>query len=362
MSTRKLLKKPKPKQRTDDETKRLVNEKYIGKVPPPITDRARFLTWCTYMVDLSTARKWLEEFWPGALRGVPDKWINASVCYRARLKTLGAPFTDSQDWLLESGIEAMQAHVQETEDTDQAPRPTIADHVREKFSEVMGELEGMFDDGFPKDFDITTWYVQNNVSPTIAAKILAKLEPRLDEMLAVAGDEDPQLVEAYERVSMDDFDNQLDWLRGVYNDTSLFVSNSKKARVARKPKPVSVEKKLKHMADAYQKHSKDFNITSIDPAKIIGAKELWTLNTKYKLLTVYRAESHGGQLDVSRCKVTGFNRNDSHTYRLGRGKSALTLLDNVIKSSKSALKRLTSDLKEAPLAERINENTVLLRV
>lgn len=348
--------------RVDAQTKKLFDEKFHGKDAPAITDRAKFLSWCAAMIDLPEAKEWLEDYLKTtgrSLKGVPDKWLNPSVCHRARLKTLGAPFTEYQDQFLEEGILSILKHA-ESEVSDKPGRPTIADNVRERASEVIGELEGLLDDGFPEEFNVAKWYRENEVSPTIAARVVKKFEPRLEELALAVEGSDEQVNESYSRVEPETIFWHQEWIGTLVNDTNAFVQNSKKARVARKPKPVSVAKKLRHIAEVYLKHSKEFNVTSIDPAKILGAKELWALNVKYRLLTVYRAESLGGELDVARCKVAGFNRNDSHTYRLGRKSEAL--VNEALKSSKAALKKLISNLKEAPVQERVGENTVLLRV
>ncbi len=347
-------------------TNQLVNEKYLGTSPPPISDRGRFLTWCAYMVDLKDARVWgnayLKEHDGRSLKGVPDKWMNPSACYRARLFMLGAPFTDAQKKLMDQSFLDMIAHAEEEDEgAPQSLVPTIADRVREKFSDVMGELEGMLDDGLPVDFSVAAWFQEKSISPTIASKIANKLRPRMAELFDLTEEDcDPQLTEGYRNWTDDEIIIGLEIYTKLNDDIERYMSNTKKAKAPRKAKPVSVEKKLKFLVEVYQKFSRDFNVNSIDPGKILGAKELWTLNSKYKLLTVYRCDSMGGVLDVARCKVTGFNRNDSFTYRLGR--KSQPIVDEVLKGSKTALKKLVSDLKLAPLQERINENTVLLRV
>lgn len=353
--------------RVSEIEKQKIVSTFYGEKPPPISDRARFLNWCNFTVDTATSRQWLEEYLSPSGRSasaVPNEWINTSVCHRARLKTLGAPFTETQDQLLEEGIRDILAHARVVEEDDGNDKPTIQDRVREKASNLIAELEGMIDDGLTREtFDLTAWYHQNNVSPMIASRILAKYVPKKEEIDLVLTEEDEQVNEAYSGVDEEEIFRLRELYYLIVDETDAFIKNQKRAKVARKPKPVSLEKKLKHVNDIYLKHSKEWNITSIDPSKIVGAKELWTLNVRYKLLTVFRADNMGGQLDVSRCKVTGFNPNDSQTYRLGRGKKQFTVVDQVMKSTRSNLKKVVSELNTSDyLLERINENTVLLRV
>jgi hypothetical protein len=76
---------------------------------------------------------------------------------------------------------------------------------------------------------------------------------------------------------------------------------------------------------------------------------------------VFRAESHGGALDVARCKITGFDKNISISKRTGR--KTAEVVDKLMKATKSQLRKFMDDLKGdgLKLPERINENTVLLR-
>jgi len=182
----------------------------------------------------------------------------------------------------------------------------------------------------------------------------------MTELLAET-DTTSQLYEGYERVPEDELEVYVTALNLLITDTDSFVRNEKRARAPRAPKPASLEKKLKHINESYLRYSREWNITSLEPAKIVGASEFWTLNVKYKLLTVFRADKMGGNLDVVRCKVTGYNQNDSYTYRLGRGRGGDSIIEAVMKSSPSMIKDLVKNLKLSVLQERIGEHTILLR-
>lgn len=349
-------------------TTALINAKYWGEKPPPISKgmgqmaRARFYAWCNYMVPIQDAREWLEAYLKPlgkTAKRVPDKWMNPTVCYRAKLKLEGIDFSEYQDKIFEEHLAQVMKHESEEEE-EGVEKPSVRDRAREKYSEIMGELEGMIDDGLDASFDIVQWYREKELSPTGCRYVLNKLRPYLAQLDEALEGNDPQLAEAYRFMTKKGLQVHRDFYHQLIEKTQRLIDNEKKARAPRKPKPISVEKKLKFLNESYLKFSKDFNVNSIDPAKIIGAQELWTLNVKYKILTVFRAQSHGGQLDVARCKITGFDKNNSQSYRLGR--KAESIIDQVIKSSKAGLKKITSDLKTANLQERINEHTILLRI
>lgn len=336
--------------------KRAIVKKFYGETAPSISNRGEFLNWCKSVIDTDTSREWLDEYLSStsrSTRGVPNEYLNLSVCHRARLKTLNAPFTEYQDRLLEEGIRNILSHAKIVEEDEGEDRPTIQDRIKEKYHHIAGEIEGLIDDCVFHGtvdwdtFDVSAWLREKEVSQKTGAMILARFRPRLEGLEEKSG------------YALDEHAV----IHAVVEALEKMLENQKRARVTRKPKPVSLEKKLKHINESYLKYSKEWNITSIDPSKIVGAKELWTLNVRYKLLTVFRADNMGGQLDVARCKIVGFNPNDSQTYRLGRGKKQFTVVEEVMKSTRTALKKVVSELKTSDyLLERVNENTVLLRV
>ena len=133
---------------------------------------------------------------------------------------------------------------------------------------------------------------------------------------------------------------------------------TKKTRAPRKPRPVSVEKKLKSFK--YQKEDNTFKIASINPEKVIGAQELWTFNTKYKIVTVFRAIDRGG-LQVKGTSIIGYDEKNSASK--GCGRKPEEILSKLQNGGKIILRKLMDELKtDKPLQYRINENTILVRV
>ena len=140
-------------------------------------------------------------------------------------------------------------------------------------------------------------------------------------------------------------------------DLLRYSGNAKKLRAPRKKKPQSVEKKLKNFR--YQKEFQDMKLASVPPEQIVGAQELWTYNTKYKTLTVFRAIDRGG-LDIKRSSIVNFDEKTTMTRRTAR--SAEKIVQSVLSGGKIILKKVMDDLKETTLQDRINENTILLRI
>ena len=76
-------------------------------------------------------------------------------------------------------------------------------------------------------------------------------------------------------------------------------------------------------------------------------------------MTVFRAIDRGG-LQVKGTSIINYDENNSVTKRTGRKPEVY--VDKVLNSGKVVLRKLMDELKnDAPLAYRINENTILLK-
>jgi hypothetical protein len=99
--------------------------------------------------------------------------------------------------------------------------------------------------------------------------------------LYYTGEDDPAQLYTKKQLKED-----IQFLNRIIEEAERYVIGVKQSRAPRKKKIVPVDKKLKTFK--YQKEDKDFKISSVDPSKIIGAQEIWTFNTKYKIITVIR--------------------------------------------------------------------------
>jgi hypothetical protein len=143
----------------------------------------------------------------------------------------------------------------------------------------------------------------------------------------------------------------------LIDDVQRYGNVTKKVRKPQKPRTISMEKKLKNFK--YQKEDNTYKIASINPEKIIGAQELWTFNTKYKIVTVFRALDRGG-LQVKGTSIIGYD--EASSISKGTGRKPELVLDKIPKSGKIILKKMMEELKtDKPLQVRINENTVLIK-
>ena len=141
----------------------------------------------------------------------------------------------------------------------------------------------------------------------------------------------------------------------LIEDAEKYGSVTKKTRAPRKPRTVSVEKKLKHLK--YQKEDNALKIASINPEKILGAQELWTFNTRYKTLHVFYANGPAG-LSVKGTTILGYDENKSRGFRIGR--KTQEYLGMTLKGGVRNLSKIMA-LKPCTLQHRCNENTILIK-
>jgi hypothetical protein len=349
----------------------IVNYKYLGEEPlfdkvPSISEYSQALTWYNYMCTNEEARDYLKDYLKSnsrieelkKLNRVPDSWISTTACWIARMITRGSKMPETSQVFLEIKIKDMlsRAKVEEPVVETEAKKLTVKERINEKASDIIGEIEEMIDSGVK--FSLYDW-LKSKATPSIYSSIIVKkYTPWLGELLEALGGNDNQLKEAYRYLSKKQLKELVLFFNSLIEDAERYGAVTKKTRNPRKPRAVSVEKKLKNLK--YQKEDKEFKIASVNPEKIIGAQELWTFNTKYKTLTVLRAIDRGG-LQIKGTSVLGYDENNSVTKRTGRRPEEY--VKKVLEGGKIVLRKLMDELKkEASLAYRINENTILLKI
>jgi hypothetical protein len=228
--------------------------------------------------------------------------------------------------------------------------------MREKQNDIIGDIEQLLDSNAV--FSLYEWLKGRQIPAAYCPAIISHYAPVLDELLEALEGKDEQLKEAYRHYTKKQLKERIEFFNSLITDAERYGSVTKKTRAPRKPRPVSIEKKLKNLK--FQKEDNSFKIASINPEKIIGCQELWTFNTKYKTLTVFRAIDRGG-LQVKGTSIINYDESNSFTKRTGRKPEEY--VKRVLDGGKIVLRKLMEELKsDAPLAFRINENTILMKV
>lgn len=138
----------------------------------------------------------------------------------------------------------------------------------------------------------------------------------------------------------------------------MLNQEAKVTRKVRKPKTVSKEKLVAKIK--YKKTDEALRLVSIDPAEIIGSKELWIYNTKTRKLGKYVAAEFA-DLGIKGTTITGFNEDLSVQKTIRKPDEKLKEFKS---AGKVALRKFLDEINatDTKMNGRINEDTILLKV
>jgi hypothetical protein len=352
----------------------LVNRKYMGDEPEflgamTLGEYGLALNWYNTMCDINDAREYITEYLTKRNRKAEVKllakldncWVPTTVAWRCRMLNLGYEVPPEGGFLEAKLAEALGRVAQTTEEPLEGSlspsKRSIQDRMRERQSDIIGDIEELLDQN-NNELELYDWLKAKAIPATYCQAIVDHYSPWLDELIQAYEGGDEQLKEAYSYMNRKELKDRILFFNKLIDDAQRYGNVTKKTRAPRKPRTISMDKKLKSLK--YQKENNTFKIASINPEKIIGAQELWTFNTKYKIVTVFRAIDRGG-LQVKGTSIIGYDEKTSLTK--GTGRQSEIVLDKIQKSGKIVLKKLMEELKtDKPLQTRINENTILLKV
>jgi hypothetical protein len=291
-----------------------------------------------------------------------DKSINMTACGLIMAHRRGMPLKQRHieflDQSIQTAIASAEPEVVEVAKTPEqaAYKPTIQDRMNEKTSELIGELEGNYDDMETVKF--YDWFTKNNVIQSQLGKYEELFSKRKAELELAQSKKDQQVTEGYSHYKAADFKKHIKWLEDLLAAVEQYrgvKKATKKARVKKAPSKEKLVAKLK-----YAKTDAALKIVSINPADIIGASTLWVYNTKTRKLGRYVSASYQ-TLGIKGTTITGFDSDKSVSKTLRKPEDKLK---EFAKAGKVALRKFLDDIKatEAKLNGRISTDIVLLKV
>ena len=357
-------KKPKTVRKTKSENY-LVNWKYLGDEPKNIVttvDLMKALHWYNVMVEMDEARQYLKDYFKAdkdmlkTIERIPDKRIPTTAAWLCRIASNRKQELDEIDRKrVDFHIQEALKHNEEveTKPVEQKVKPSIQDRVRERVSDIIGDVEAILDSD--EKVNIYEWLQKNEIPAMHANKIAEFYKPLRDEYVYALEVDN----EGYQHYTKNQLKSKLGYILKLIEDCERFAGNVKKARAPRKKKAPTAEKLLKHFQ--YQKESNEYKLQSCDPATVIGSQELWTFNTKSKVLSVFRARGPSG-LNIRRTAIDAFDSDSSVSKKIGR--KTEDTIKQVLNGGKIVLRKLMDNVSSGPtkLSERINKDTILLKV
>lgn len=279
---------------------------------------------------------------------------------------------NTAEWLLaevQKVIDIGDYNVEETT-TDVAKtttaQPSIQERLREVALSMTDDIETAIEswqtdpEAFePKAFKVLNLLKGKDAKAAHARIIRDQYVKSLAELEELAsGSADEQLREAYSHRSKKQIRKLIDFYNEVHSACNMLMQESKVNRKPRAKKVVPADKIVAKLK--FKKTDEPLKLVSINPADIIGTKELWVYNTKNRKLGKYVAADFS-ELGVKGTSITGFSEQLSIQKTLRKPSEQLKEFKT---AGKVALRKFLDDIKatDTKMNGRINEETILLKV
>lgn len=314
-----------------------------------------------YLLDFMKKNGYTESQIKGC-ESAADHTIPITMLSVSYLLMSGVNKADSTQWLknkINKYISNSKTEVS-TIEVKEKPKRDIQESMREKLSDVLGELHGIEDDAdFKTKPDLLKWFSHKNVARVHMGAIEQKFKPILAELEEVLKGKNVQLNEGYSSYSKADIKKRIEWYKHFLSDVDAYQrlkSSNRKVRV-RKPKPPSkLVAKLR-----YLNYSDDLKIQSVNAEKIVGSDAVWVYNQKYRRLILYVASELDKELSVKGSTIIGWDPKASYGKTLRKPEEQIKVL---LSGGKVSMRNYLKDIKgkSKPVNGRINKDCLLLKV
>lgn len=353
--------------------KKNLDAKFAGEEPrfdsidsrsdPKLT---RAFSWYNYIHDEKQSQSWLLQWMKEqkysksdleVVKGAPPWASGITAGWVARMHLNGTQFPDENlQYIRDKISDILDRYSVKEESTNVVD---LQARVRSKNKLIMELAEEEVIDAFAlanfelnKSLSMYDFLLKYTVSTRDATQLKEVYEPHLIEVMS----DDSDIKECYGKR----LKNSKIFYQAIINDLNRYLNNKKVVRV-KKPKIAKLKPASKLVENVkYQKDFGPLKLVSLDPQNILGVQQLWTYNTKYKVLTVYHASDPKG-FEVKGTTLQKFDTEKSQARRLRKPEIILT---NVLSAGKVAIKHIMAGLTTTPLpvTGRLNDDTILLRV
>ena len=299
-----------------------------------------------------------------------------AACLLKGMPAVRADFNDGRStavWLANEISKIIAEGKDDIDDSEEAKvevkpnvyTPSIQERVRDASMLMTEEIETAIEafQTDPEAFDPKAFKILNVLKAKQAkaahARIIREFYTRnLEELQEAAGTKDEQLKEAYSHLSK----VQLRKITAFYQEiVSACEMLAQEAKVNRKPKTKKAVPAEKIVAKLkYKKADEPLKLVSINPADILGAKELWTYNTKSRKLGKYVAKEFA-DLGVKGTSIVNFDELKSVQKTL---RKPADQLKEFKAAGKVTLRKFLEDINavDTKMNGRINDEIMLLKV
>ncbi len=309
-------------------------------------DLTRAFLWYSENKGFDDAAKYLNTDSSIASRFLTLAWCN-------RLKSNGFDFPEKETatWkVMQANFEAFSKQKEEEKAArvEQLKTVDIQEVLRNKASYLFTKLEESLDDPNCNWFELAR---KLDINKALVPHIINVIE-----------EEQAQLIIGCE--SKKDYPTVYSTWNDVKSDLLKLSQAQKVTRKSASKKPesktkaVNIQKLIKSFQ--YLKSCPEFKVESINPERIIGAKGIWTFETKYRVLNHYVALDEKG-LSIQGTTIKNFSEENSISKTLRKPLEVLpAVLEKTMLQNLKMVKDLTT--KYQKISSRSNKTTVLLKV
>jgi hypothetical protein len=246
-----------------------------------------------------------------------------------------------------------------------AAQPSIQERLRDAAARMTDEIEDALE-AFaqdPESFDPKAFKLLNLLRGKQAkaahARVIKDFYVRQHDELVEAGQgKCEQLKEGYSHLSKANMKKITQFYSEILSACDMLMQEAKVIRAPRKVKAKPVEKIIAKLK--FLKQDDKLKLVSINPADVLGSKELWIFNTKTRKLGKYIATEFQ-ELGIKGTTITGYDEVKSVQKTLRKPEEQLKEFKA---AGKVQLRKFLEDIKavDIKLNGRINEDTILLKV
>lgn len=357
---------------------KFTDEKYLGPEPDlsgeySLTDLIRAYNWYNYFYQTEDAKSFVltylrsqkasKTILKNISRVEGSKLMN--IGWNCRILSNGGHLPDDVLQPMWKKIKKLSDNVApEKEELEEQPQKvviSIQERIANKASDMIGELEGEVDEFImtgKSSFDPVKFMRDNDIKPQIAQRIADYYKPLYAEIFDAIQGKDEQLKEGYSAWKKPKLKSYMEFVKSLIAAAEgriVVVKATRKPRKKKEKPAATIVAKMK-----YQAEDATLNIKSVKPTDILGANQLWTFNTKTRMIAVYNAMGPAG-LNVKGSTLTGFDEKTSVMKKLRKPQEQVPALIN---AGKVNLRKYMDGIKSVVKAAngRINTDTVLVRI
>jgi len=342
-----------------------------------ISQMSHAFSWYNYFYGKKDARDMIVNYLEAhdrkadvkLLKGVSDSAIRATTGWLCRMSMVGLELSEKEqlklDNMLKEILTSKQEDATEAPVDDGIPKVTIQDRLREKVSECLGEMDGLFDEFIVSGAKLNADYKpvvlmrSLNIAPQMVSNIKDVWTKKLAEFEEAVEGKDPDLVKAYEFLTKTQLKACVKFCELVISDCGSYVQIKKVERKPRKVKAVPPEKraaKFKILADF-----PELKLKSLPAASLVDKTEAWLYDSKKRKLIHVVADEYAKVFTVKNNSIIGFSTVESQQKTLRKPADQIKAL---VAGGKPASRKFFKDIKatETQFNGRGTENLIILKV